>query len=344
MINQLQTHQELQAYNTFNLKARSEYFIAYSSLEHLKYAIKSIDYQRLDKFVLGGGSNILLASDFDGLMLQPKIMGIEVLKEDDQKVWLKVGAGEVWDDFVAWCVNQGYYGIENLSYIPGNVGASPIQNIGAYGMEVMDVIEEVQGVSLENFEAATFDSSACKFSYRNSIFKQELKGKFIVHFVTFRLKKKAELILNYGNVAEELKKYSERSLRTLRKVIIDIRKSKLPEPDELPNAGSFFKNPVVNMDVLDRIKNSYPDVPVYSVSASRSKLAAGWLIDQCGWKGRGVGKAVVHKKQALVIINNGVASGLELLTLAEKVIASVKEKFGVNLEMEVNVVPSSYQL
>lgn len=340
MLNKLQSNYQLQKLNTFNLKSKARYFIAYDNLDALQEHCSTIEYVKLPKLVLGSGSNLLLAGDYNGLVLCPQMKGVEIIEENEADLLVKVGAGVDWDDFVKWSVDRELYGIENLSYIPGNVGASPIQNIGAYGMEVMDVIEQVDGVYIEDFSHATFKNADCNFSYRNSIFKNKLRNKFIVHHVTYRLSKASELITNYGNVKAELDKYAKHNLHNIREVITDIRKSKLPEPEELPNAGSFFKNPIVSNQVVSELLVEFPTAPVYKVSAETAKLAAGWLIDQCGWKGKRVGDAGVHKHQALVLVNYGAATGNDLLRLAEEIIASVYSKFKVKLETEVNIIQS----
>ncbi|MBD9179198.1 MAG: UDP-N-acetylmuramate dehydrogenase, partial [Odoribacter splanchnicus] len=264
--------------------------------------------------------------------------GMEIVEENDEHVWVKVGAGEVWDDFVAWTVEQGYGGVENLSFIPGHVGAAPVQNVGAYGMEAGDTIERVEAIQIEKARKETISAADCRFAYRDSIFKGEWKNRYIVTYVVFRLTKVPEFRLNYGSVREELQKLGEVSLKNIRRAIIQIRRAKLPDVKELPNAGSFFKNPVVSREQAGQLKERYPELPVYPVDEDRVKLAAGWLIEQCGWKGKDLGKAGVYEKQALILVNRAGASGVEVARLANEVKKSVFMTFGVWIEPEVYVI------
>ncbi len=289
--------------------------------------------------VLGGGSNLLFVSDFDGLVIFPNIPGIVPEKEDANHVWVRAGAGVEWDDFVAFTVNKGWGGIENLSLIPGKVGAAPVQNIGAYGQEAADTIESVSGIDLRTGEEWEISAPDCRFAYRNSIFKQELKGKFLVTSVLFILDKFPQLNLSYEGVARMLEGIAGPTVSDVRNVIVDIRRSKLPDPAVIGNAGSFFKNPVVESDLASRLSESHPGMPQYAVGdVGKVKLSAGWLIDQCGWKGAIRGGAGVHEKHALVLINRGEATGKEIFNLSEEIRKSVRLRFGVDLEREVLVI------
>ena len=329
----------LKAYNTFGIEATARYFFEFTEFEDLPYFLANFpDWEKLSVLLLGGGSNMLFADDFDGLVIHANIPGIKQVNEDRNHVWLEVGAGENWDRFVAYCVNQWYGGIENLSLIPGNVGAAPVQNIGAYGVEVCDYIESVKGFDLKTFEAFDILADDCRFGYRDSVFKHELKNRFIVTSVVFRLDKFIEYKLDYGDLRAEVEKRGGENIHYVRDAVIAIRESKLPDPEILGNAGSFFKNPIVSNDFAENLKNQFPQLPVYSAGEGKSKLAAGWLIDQCGLKGYRVGDAGVHEKQALVLVNYGSASGNEVYELAKHIQQSVQERFQVALEPEVNLI------
>jgi UDP-N-acetylmuramate dehydrogenase len=297
-----------------------------------------ISEMELKPLILGGGSNILFTNHFDGAIIHPAIDGIEIVSEDDTSVIIKAGAGVEWDSLVEYTVNKGLGGLENLSLIPGNVGASPIQNIGAYGVEAKDCIEIVEGIYIHTHKSFSLSKSECKFNYRDSIFKNDLRGKTIITYVSFKLLKTPLLVTHYGNLDVELEKLGGKSLANVRQAVINVRNSKLPDPKVLGNAGSFFKNPVVDISVVEELQKDYEKVPYYPVSDSYVKLPAGWLIEQCGWKGKKIGNVGVHKDQALVIVNYGGANGKEVIDLAHKVRHSVMEKFNVSLEMEVNVV------
>ncbi len=329
----------LKDYNTFGLEAKAKYFFDFTEEEDLPYFLSSFEkWQDSKLLLLGGGSNLLFVHDFDGLVIHPNVPGINVIREDKNNVWLEVGSGENWDEFVEFCVCHGYCGIENLSLIPGNVGAAPVQNIGAYGVEVQDFVETVKGFDLKTFDLYEIPASECQFAYRDSIFKNRLKGRFVVTSVIFKLDKFADYKLKYGDLKEEVERRGGESLKNVRDAVIAIRQSKLPEPDEMGNAGSFFKNPIVENELVEKLKSEYPKIPVYSVDESKSKLAAGWMIDQCGWKGYRDGDAGVHKDQALVLVNYGNATGAQLVDLSDKIRKSVLDKFGVSLHPEVNVV------
>ena len=288
-------------------------------------------------FHCGGGSNLLFTKDYDGLILHSRIGGIEVTAEDSQAVSLRVGAGVVWDDFVACCVEHGWYGAENLSLIPGEVGASAVQNIGAYGVEVKDLITAVETVNIQGYERV-YSVEECEYAYRNSIFKRPENKSVFVTYVRFRLSKEERYTLDYGTIRQELAKYPAPTLPIVRKVIIEIRESKLPDPKVTGNAGSFFMNPIVAKEKLEALQRDYPRIPYYELPDGRVKIPAGWMIDQCGWKGKSLGPAAVHDKQALVLVNRGGAKGSDIIALSDAVRASVRDKFGIDIHPEVNVI------
>jgi len=331
---------DLQPYNTLQVSAKASHFAAIESIDQLQEILQHSQADDQPLLVLGGGSNILFADDFDGLVLHVEIMGKEILKETDDHVWLKIGAGENWHQMVRYCVEQGWGGIENLSLIPGTVGAAPIQNIGAYGVELAQVFEWLEAAHIESGEVHRFDKEDCRFGYRDSIFKNELKGQYLVTQVVLKLSKDPQLNTSYGAIQSELEKrgVSEPTIRDISDIVIDIRNSKLPNPDTLGNAGSFFKNPVVKNKVFERIKAEYPGAPGYSMGDEKTKIPAGWLIEEAGWKGKIVGNAGTYKQQALVIVNHGGANGKEILALAIKIRTSVADTFGIELVPEVNIV------
>jgi UDP-N-acetylmuramate dehydrogenase len=330
----------LEKFNTFNIKVDADYFAEVASISDLSEVSEFISDNKLPYLILGGGSNILFTQNYKGLVIKISLQGIDILKEDEHHVYVKAGAGVVWDDFVEYCVGQNWGGLENLSLIPGSIGASPVQNIGAYGVEMKDHFFELEFYNFEKKEIEKFYFEDCYFGYRNSIFKNELKGKGIVLNVTYKLDKHPQFKTEYGSIQNELDKMDAKDhcLKTLRDVVISIRRSKLPEPEEIPNAGSFFKNPVIDEKQFKNLKNSFPEIVFYKQGDGFVKLAAGWLIDQCGWKGKSIGRAGVHKNQALVLVNLGNAAGSEIYTLSEKIKRSVMDKFGVELEREVNVL------
>lgn len=288
--------------------------------------------------ILGEGSNMLFVDNFPGLIINPNIPGINLVHEDRNNVWLEVGAGVNWDQLVEFTVFHHWGGIENLSLIPGKVGGSAVQNIGAYGMEIQNRIESVTGFDLETLTEYTIEASDCQYAYRDSIFKNQLKNRFIITSIVFKLDKFPEFILNYGDLKSEVEKLGEVNLRNIRKTVISIRESKLPDPAIYGNAGSFFKNPIVDAVQANQLLNEFPTMPHYPATGGKTKLAAGWLIEQCGWKGFRRGDAGVHEKQALVLVNYGNATGKEIYDLSEEIKQSVQEKFGVELEREVNVI------
>ena len=326
-------------HNTFGIDARAKFFFEFTELEDLLVFLNSNESLKEEKLiVIGEGSNILFLNDFDGLVIHPNIPGIQIVKEDRQNIWLEVGAGEVWDELVQYAVDFGFGGIENLSLIPGSVGAAPVQNIGAYGQEVGSVVEKVKGFDLNSKVTLEFSAEQCEFEYRSSIFKNTLKSSFIITSVVFKLEKFPEFILNYGQVEEKAKEKGEVNLSTIRKAVIEIRQSKLPDVKELGNAGSFFKNPEVDSDFAEKLKIQFANIPVYPAKNGKAKLAAGWLIEKSGWKGIRDGEVGVHEKQALVLVNYGNATGQQIFDFSSKIKQSVFEKFGVELEREVNCV------
>jgi UDP-N-acetylmuramate dehydrogenase len=328
----------LKKYNTFGIEVKTKYFVEYSTVNELSNFLGTQRKQDLPLMFIGGGSNVLFTKDFEGYLLHSKINGVEIIKEEDDKVYVRVGAGEDWDEFVEYCVKNGWGGVENLSLIPGNVGTCPIQNIGAYGVEVKDVITEVESIEIDTLKKTLFTNEECRFGYRDSVFKGKLRGRHIINYVTFCLSKKPIFKLDYGNLKEALKEYDQVNLQNIRQAVINIRDSKLPKPEVIGNAGSFFKNPVVHTNIFEDLKKSYADIPFYLQEEDSVKIPAGWLIEQAGWKGRNIGKVGVHEKQALVLINHGGATGQEIVDLAKEIQKSVKEKFGIDIEMEVNVI------
>ncbi len=329
----------LKNYNTFHFDVSTKYFAAPNNQDELIELLKSNICKNNDYLILGGGSNILFKDNFNGLIIRPDINFISVLESSENSIWVEAGSGIEWDHFVEWCVTNNYFGIENLSLIPGSVGACPVQNIGAYGVEVKDVITQVNGIYLDTLEAFSLKNEECHFDYRNSIFKENLKGKIIITSVVFELKKQAKLNLRYGDVMQKVHELGEINLQNIRKAIIQIREAKLPDPELTGNVGSFFKNPVLGNDMAQKILSQYPDAPHYIVDENYIKIPAGWLIEKCDWKGKSLGNVAVHENQALVLINKtGSATGKEILKLADLIEKSVLDKFGIQLEKEVNVI------
>ena len=334
----IEQNYSLLKYNTFGLYVKTKYFVEYETEADLQKLLRDEFFLSQRFWHIGQGSNLLFLGDFDGIIVHSAIQGIEKIKEDEHSVWLKAGAGNSWDSFVAYCVDNEWGGLENLSLIPGEVGASAVQNIGAYGAEVSERIEEVHACSLETGEKRIFTHVECDYSYRNSFFKQpENKGKYYVTHVVFKLSKQPEFRLNYGNIREYLAGKPV-SLQTVREAVIAVRESKLPDPKITGNAGSFFMNPFINMEYFQDLKKLYPDIPHYPVSEKMVKIPAAWLIEQCGLKGKTVGGAAVHEKHALVIINKNHATGKEIASLAEEICKAVKEKFDIALQPEVNYI------
>lgn len=338
----IREHFELREYNTMGIAASARYFASVQTTEDLKKLLKDSRFSGMPKLMLGGGSNILFIDDFDGLVIHVNIQDIQNIYEDDDQVRLKIGAGMNWHELVLHCVNSGWGGIENLSLIPGSVGAAPIQNIGAYGVELEQVFSSLEAVNIETGEVRSFSKVDCDFGYRESIFKKELKGQYIITSVILELMKNPVPNTSYRALHTELldKGIEKPTIKDISETVIEIRKSKLPDPEEIGNTGSFFKNPVISKEEFYRLLEEYPDTPSYP-AGEKIKVPAAWLIDQCGWKGKQFGDAGVHKKQALVLVNYGSASGKEIWKLAQNIKESVQHKFGIELSPEVNVVPSS---
>ena len=333
----IQTNKNLKEYNTFGISVKAEMFAVFSSIEELKQILSNRNGK--DLLVLGGGSNLLLTKDFDGLVIKNEIKRFEVIEETVSEVIVESGAGENWHEFVLNCIDKGFGGIENLSLIPGSVGASPMQNIGAYGVEIKDVFESLSAYHIASGEIHYFDKTKCEFGYRESIFKNKVKGEYIILTVTFRLTKNPTINSSYGAINEQLKVMGIQvpTIKELSAAVIAIRQSKLPDPKIIGNAGSFFKNPTVEIALLEQIQKNYPDIPNYPALNGR-KLAAGWLIEKAGWKGRTFDNYGVHKLQALVLVNYGNCTGQEIFDLSSQIIQDVFEKFGVLLEREVNIL------
>jgi UDP-N-acetylmuramate dehydrogenase len=329
----------LKPLNTFGMDVTARWFARLESTEQLKEFFLSEKWRPVPHFILGGGSNILFTKDVNAFVVRNELKGISVVKEDENYVYVKSGAGEVWHDFVLDCIKNNRGGVENLSLIPGSVGAGPMQNIGAYGMELKDVFHELEAFHLKEGYTRTFSADECKFGYRESVFKHEVKNEFLITSVTFRLAKKPKLNTSYGAIEKELSAMGikDPSIADVSNAVINIRSSKLPDPKKIGNAGSFFKNPLVSAEKHAQLKKDFPEIVSYP-SGNDFKLAAGWLIEKCEWKGKRFGDAGVHKDQALVLVNYGNAKGNEIYDLSTKILESVKEKFGVLLEREVNIL------
>jgi UDP-N-acetylmuramate dehydrogenase len=333
----IQHNVNLKPFNTFGMDVRALDFVEITAESEIPELLRLINRYEGPVLFLGGGSNILFTKDYEGLVVKITTKGIEIVDQDAEFVYVRSMAGENWDDFVQYCVRHNYGGVENLSLIPGNVGSSPIQNIGAYGVEIKDTFYMLDAVSLRTGEFREFLAEECAFGYRSSVFKYELKGQYLILSVTFRLRKRPLLNTSYGAIPAELEVMGETpSMKSVAQAVINIRRSKLPDPQKIGNAGSFFKNPVVNEMQFKELKARYPEMPAYPAE-NGSKLAAGWLIEQCGWKGFREGDAGVHARQALVLVNYGKATGHDVYGLSIRIIESVKEKFNVVLEPEVNI-------
>ena len=330
----------LLAHNTFGIDACCRRFLEYETKEEAVGIAQSLTAEDGPLLILGGGSNLLLTGDFPGTVIHSAMKGIAASEKEDGSVWVVAASGETWDDVVGVCVENNWYGAENLSLIPGEVGACAVQNIGAYGVEAKDLIVSVDAVELGSGALKTFSGEDCGYSYRHSKFKDAWKGKFLITSVTFRLSKERTLHLDYGNIRAELERkgMSEPSLQQLRQTIIDIRNAKLPDTKVLGNAGSFFMNPIVPREKYDSLAAQYPAMPHYPVDETHEKIPAGWLIDQCGWKGKSLGKAGVYERQALVLVNRGGASGADIVRLCQTIRQDVKEKFGIDIHPEVNII------
>ena len=325
-------------YNTFQVAAKTRFFVEFSDLQSVRDFLTSSYAAVRPRFVLGGGSNVLFTKDFDGIILHPAIKGIEKTGENDDTVLIRVGAGEDWDNFVEYCVAHDWGGIENLSLIPGTVGACPVQNIGAYGAEVGDVIDSLDVILMEDGKLLTLTAKECQFSYRDSIFKRDLKNRVIITHVTFRLNKSPVFVTTYPDLQRELDNFPETTINTIRQAVISIRRNKLPDPAVTGNAGSFFKNPVISQDQATSLRKFFPTMRGFDAADGSVKLSAAWLIEQCGWKGKRLGKTGTYKKQPLIIINYGGATGEEIYRYALKIQKAVMNHFAIKLEMEVNIL------
>ncbi|MGQ0737436.1 MAG: UDP-N-acetylmuramate dehydrogenase [Bacteroidota bacterium] len=345
---QIQENISLRPYNSFGIDAKARYFASFKDTDELEElttptfakALAGKPDSRLPTLTLGGGSNILFTKDYDGLVLKNDIKGITELHEDSEYVYIKAGAGENWHQFVLHCIQRNWAGIENLSLIPGNVGATPMQNIGAYGVEIDDVFWDLEAYHLKDKKVVTFTKSDCGFGYRESVFKRKYKDQFVILNVTYQLRKKPRFNTSYGAINEELERMGVKglSIKAISDAVIHIRSSKLPDPAAIGNAGSFFKNPEIISGQYAILQKQFPSVVGYPLPSGNVKLAAGWLIEQCGWKGYRNGDAGCHSMQALVLVNYGNASGKEIYDLSKEILESVKEKFGIQLEREVNVI------
>jgi UDP-N-acetylmuramate dehydrogenase len=335
----IQENISLKPYNTFSIEVKADYLAIFESINSLKLLLNQ--FATIPKLILGGGSNLLFTQDFAGVVLKNNLKGIAIIEETDAEVIVKVGAGEIWHEFVLYAICQDWGGIENLSLIPGTVGAAPMQNIGAYGVEIRQVLENVEAISRTDQALHIFSNKACKFGYRESIFKHEAKDQFVITAVTFRLtKKNHQFNLSYGDIQKtlEAKNIKQPSLRAVSEAVCQIRRSKLPDPAEIGNAGSFFKNPEIPMSQFELLKAQYPALPSYPINQTTVKIPAGWLIEQAGWKGRRFGAVGVHDRQALVLVNYGGGKGQEIERLAQEIQDSVLTGFGIMLQTEVNAV------
>ncbi|XMO87238.1 UDP-N-acetylmuramate dehydrogenase [Algibacter sp. AS12] len=335
----IQNNISLKPYNTFGIDAHAKHFVSVNNLEDLKH-ILSLKNQP-NKLILGGGSNILLTQDFDGLVIRINLKGIKIISENEDSVLVQANAGENWHEFVLWCINNDFGGIENLSLIPGNVGTAPIQNIGAYGVELKDIFESCEAIELSTQTIKSFYKADCNFGYRNSVFKQEAKGKFIIISVNFKLSKKQHnLSINYGAITSQLEvmQVSKPTIQDVSKAVISIRESKLPNPKEIGNSGSFFKNPVISKTHFNTLLENFKDIPSYPISQEEVKVPAGWLIEKAGFKGKSFGAYGVHKNQALVLVNYGKAKGIDILNLSKLIQKTVMRIFGISIEAEVNIL------
>jgi len=336
---EIQHNISLKTYNTFGIDAKAKYFCEINSVEELSHALQLDNYPK--KFFISGGSNMLITQDIDALVLHININGIEIISEDEDQVLLKVSAGENWHNLILWTLDQNYGGLENMSLIPGNTGTAPIQNIGAYGVELKDTFESCEAMHIATQELRTFTNKECQFGYRDSYFKNEGQGQYVITSVNFRLSKKNHILTtSYGAIEAELEKQNIKhpNIKDISNAVIAIRQSKLPDPAELGNSGSFFKNPVVSKQQFAVFNKEHPEAPHYKVSDDSYKIPAGWLIEQCGFKGKRFGDAGVHKNQALVLVNYGNASGAEILELAYTIINRVEEKFDLKITPEVVII------
>ena len=330
----------LEKLNTFGINVRSKYLVEVSSTDEILEIIQSEKFKNLKKLVLGGGSNVLFTKDYNGLIILNKIKGKKVTYQDSHSVKLLIGAGENWHKLVMYTVENGWGGIENLSLIPGNTGTAPMQNIGAYGVEIKDTFVELEALEISSGKIEKFNKEKCKFGYRESIFKNENKNKYIILNVTLKLNKNPKLNVNYGEIKNDLKNNNIQSptIKDVSEAIISIRKRKLPDPKKIGNSGSFFKNPVVDLNKLKKLQKKYPNIVNYPINKNEFKIAAGWMIEKAGWKGKTINNYGVHKNQSLVLVNYGDAKGIEIYDLSKKIIVDIEEKFGISLVREVNII------
>ena len=326
--------------NTFGVDVKAKYFTSINTINELIEATKTNVFKDLELLILGGGSNILFTKDFDGLVILNNIKGKEIISQNQQSIFLKIGAGENWHELVMYCVDNGWGGIENLSLIPGNTGTAPMQNIGAYGVEIKETFLELEALEISSGKIVKFNNSDCEFGYRESVFKNKMKNQYIILNITLELKKNPVLNINYGDVKAILESQNIKNpaIKEVSNAIIRIRQSKLPDPKKIGNSGSFFKNPLVSLNQLELIKKNYPNIVNYEINENEFKIAAGWLIERAGWKGKKFNNYGVHEKQALVLVNYGLANGMEIFDLSEKIILDIKDKFGITLEREVNII------
>ncbi len=336
---QIQQNISLKKYNTFGINVLAKYFSSFCTVDEMCELLSTTNHLP-STLILGGGSNILFTKNYNGLVLKNEIKGISKIAEDENNFFIKVAAGENWHQFVLHCINNNWAGVENLSLIPGNVGASPMQNIGAYGVEIKDVFHQLEAYNIAEKRMVLFNLTDCAFGYRESVFKTKFKNEFVITSVTFKLNKQPQFNISYGAIQQELEKMGVQQLtiKDVSNAVINIRSSKLPNPAEIGNAGSFFKNPEITIADFEQLKTTFNDIVGYKLTNGNVKLAAGWLIEQCGFKGYRDGDAGCHAKQALVLVNYGNATGNSIFELSEKIINSVKNKFGVTLEREVNII------
>jgi len=336
----IQEHVNLLPYNTFKIAAKAQYFVSVTTVDELRELINHPVYEQNTHLIVGGGSNMLLTGDYNGLVIKNDLRGIETVSENDANILLKAGAGEPWHAFVMFCVTNNYGGAENLSLIPGTIGAAPMQNIGAYGVEVKDLIQTVEAIDTTTGELRVFTNEECAFGYRESVFKRALKGKYFISSVTLSLTKKDhKLNTSYGAIQQTLdQQHATASIKTISDAVISIRQQKLPDPTLIGNAGSFFKNPTIDQSHYESLKKTYPEIPGYFSDNQQVKVPAGWLIEQCGWKGKTIGNVGVHPHQALVLVNYGNGSGENIQQLAQHIRDSVNKKFAIDLQPEVNII------
>jgi UDP-N-acetylmuramate dehydrogenase len=336
----IKENHSLQKLNTFGIDTYARYYTEVANTSEIEALLAEPKFFDNQKLILGGGSNILFTKKVDALVIKNNLKGIQLVKEDNDYYYVKAAAGEVWNDFVLFCIHHNYGGLENLSLIPGNVGASPMQNIGAYGVEIKDVFYELEALHLQDKKIHSFDKTSCKFGYRESVFKHEFKNQFMITSVTYKLLKKPVFNTNYGAIEKELDTMgvTTLSIQAISQAVCNIRTSKLPDPKVIGNAGSFFKNPEVVNEKFESLKKQFPTIVGYPLENGNTKIAAGWLIEQCGWKGKKIGDAGVHPLQALVLVNYGNAKGSDILNLSQQIMDSVKNKFDITLVREVNIL------